>query len=576
MAAQFTRMFVRNNQQARLLKRLLSLSLSAGAVLYVLAALQMIPAIRWRGGIFLYFSSPQSNVRQRGLVEEVVATPYQGTEVPNEQSNAPTPSLAPIGLSNQPSQPTELRPSTSPTTSSAPSLSHPPSTIPSVYPSDSPSAVPSHLPTLQPTLTIQPSTSPSIFPSISPSLSLVPSTAPSASYQPTTTAYPTDFDADRTEWPSVAPTTIASEVPSPYPSSSPSELPSSMPSLQSDLFAEHFLTIVLQGALQDFRPPRWQLETSNFIQRFWDDTETNPFSPVFVGHVETRYIKQTRIGEIAPGADNTSLPLAIDYQQLINYTMLVNEYDAKLWGDLQDTLFTYPFELNALGYMTLMTGISDNPSAIFLSSYAITTPEEEIGSSGSDAAIISILVVGVALVLLAAAFYFMHLLRKDRAAQEKLIQAEQDVAEMVEDVEDKPVSQQEVVESPPPNARFQDSPALMSTAPPSDRRLNSFDSGSDRDENSNDQHRRYRSNSNIDDRSNYMSDLEGMVIDSLSVGDDNEEDATAPILSQTVDDGYPDGQYGSRDDYDESDDDYDEAFHMRQTGFIISVEDIDD
>jgi hypothetical protein len=347
-----------------------------------------------------------------------------------------------------------------------------------------------------------------------------------------------------------------------------------MPTLSSDLYAEHFLTIVLEGALQDFRPPRWQVETSDFIKRFWDDTETNPFSPVFVGHVETRYIKQTRIGEIAPGADNTSLPLAIDYQQLINYTMLVNEYDAKLWGDLQDTLFTYPFELNALGYMTLMAGISDNPSAIFLSSYTITTLEEEIGSSGSDAAIISILVVVVALVLLAAALYFMYLLKKDRAAQEKLIKAEQDGAEMVEDMEDKPVAEQEVVESPPPNARFQDSPALMSMAPPSDRRLNSFDSGSDRDENS--QHRRYRSNSNIDDRSNYMSDLEGMVIDSHSVGDDNEEDATGPILSQNVDDGYPDGQYGSRDDYDDSDDDYDDAFHLRQTGFIISVEDIDD
>ena len=538
----------------------------AGVLLFsTFALLQTIPDNGWGDDTVPYLSemnwaSFKANTRQRELVEDLVVDPYQGTRAPIGQSVAPTPSVAPfspVSSTNSPSIQVAPQSSTLPTVSSAPSGP------PSVYPSDSPSAVPSQNPSGKPSLSPQPSSSP------------IPSWAPTGSSQPTTTPYPTIFDPDRTEWPSADPTDIASEVPSPYPSAPPSDQPSTMPSLQSDLYAEHFLTIVLDGIVEDFRPARWEVETDDFFKEFWDDSDANIFSPVFVGHVDTRYIKQTRIGEVAPGADNTSLPLAIDYQQLINYTMVVNDYDQKRWGDLKNTLFTYPFKLNAVEYMSMLVAITENPSTIFLSSYAITTPVAEvIGSSGTDAAIISILVIVVALVLLAAAYYVVHLLRKDRDAHEELLKVDQgDVPEVV-DAGDSPVSQ-EVVESPA-GTRYQDSVTPLSVAQPGHRRIDKSDSGSDRDENTNEPHIRHRSNSIQDDRSNYMSDLEGMVIDSHSVGDDIEEDTAGPIFTNIVDNGYPDDLYGSRDEDDDSEDDYEHSFHLRQTGFIMKVEDIDD
>lgn len=528
----------------------LRLKMGVGVLLVIFALLQTIKVNRWSESIFPYLSeinwaSPKTIIRERELVGDLMVDAYQGTLAPIGQPVAPTPSI-------------QIQPSILPIISSAPSTTYSPTLKPSQGPSPGPTL--SYLPSLPPSSSPWPSTSPSILPSNSPSASVAPSVAPSTSFQPTATA-----------WPSATPTSVQSENPSPYPSSLPSEPPSSMPSLQSDLYAEHLLTIVLDGVQNDFRPARWQVETSNFIKSFWDDQDTNIHSPVFVGRVETRYIKQSRIGDLARGADNTSLPLAIEYQQLINYTMVADDYNKKLWGDLKDTLFTYPYELNTIGYMALMVAITDNPSAIFLSSYKITTPKvEEIGSSGTDAAIIAILVIVVALVLLGAALYVMHLLRKDRDAHEELLKVDQGDLDEMEDGEDRPAFQ-EVIESPAVT-RFQGSATPMPLAQPGHKRVHSSDAGSDRDDNANNPHRRRRSNSNVDD----MSDLEGMVIDSQSAGDGDEEDTARPMLAQAVDGGYVVHQYGSRDEDDESDDDYEDNFHPRQTGFIMKVEDIDD
>lgn len=534
-----------------------------------------------------------SNEANRELVGSLTIDTYQGTEAPIGQSAVPTPSLVSLPLSStSPSNLPSTGPSSQPTTSSAPSrtftpskspsqqpspqptISHPPSPEPSVFPSGGPTVIPSEIPSAAPSLSAQPSTSPSSLPSYGPSVSVAPSVSPSISHEPSISASPTDYDPARTNEPSAVPTETLSMAPSPYPSKSPSEQPSSMPSLQSDLYAEHFMTIVLEGVLEDFRASRWQVETSEFVQEFWNDRDVNKFSPVFVGHVNTRYIRETRIGTVSPGADNTSLPLAIEYHQSINYTMIVYDYDTEMWGDLEDTLFTYPFKLNPLGYMSIMMSISNNPSTIFLSSYKITTPNvDELGSSGTDAAIISILVIVVALVLMVAAYYVVHLLRKDRDAQkELLIKAEQGGAAEVENGQDR-LASQETLESPA-GSRYQSSVAPVPISQPGHMRINSANTSSDRDENSNNQHRRHLSNSNVDDRSNYMSDLEGMVIDSHSVGDDGEDNHAGPTITNPIHGGYPEDHYCSPDE--DSDDDYEDPLHMRQSAFILKIEDIED
>jgi hypothetical protein len=286
-----------------------------------------------------------------------------------------------------------------------------PSDVPSVVPTESfaPSSFPSDVPSSVPTISLSPSEGPSI--SFQPSASLVPSTAPSG--HPTVSVRPSD-----------EPSGVPSETPTASPSLMPSLEPSSQPTVPVMTVTNPFLVMTLEGLTDNFSPNEvadWEVATSNHVHDFWDEL---PFSPLYVGRVDTRLLSQARIlpgNSTGTSRQTTFAPLEILYEQTASFGFLVEELSDRL-VPAEDSVFLEPFRQNSLPYVREIIAFTDNRGPVYLTSIEIRTPPptpaptqapEVSGNNKDERRIILIVVFVVGTAVLSAIAYIVYLTRKE-------------------------------------------------------------------------------------------------------------------------------------------------------------------